>query len=262
MRNLIRTAITAGAVAASAGAALAADYPSYVPPPIIVPPPELIPLEVVSGWYLRGDIGYKIYSTPDASYDNPDIGYDVPGSGQLFGEDLDDTAVVGVGIGYQFNDYLRTDLTLDYEFKAGFHGDLDCLGPCGDGGSSDEYADIDAWTGLVNVYADLGDYYGFKPYVGGGIGASYLTTSDVYSVNPPGGVPEGEIDGDGDSTWNFAWALTAGTAYQISDRMLLDLNYRYVNLGDAQTGDVNGEPIEINNIDAHEVRVGLRYMLY
>jgi opacity protein-like surface antigen len=255
MHKLLLTAVAAGAVIASLGSANAADFPQY--PPQVVAPPPLIPLEVVSGWYLRGDIGYKIYGDPEGEYENAAFGFAVPGNGEFFDESLDDTFAVGVGVGYQFNEFLRSDLTLDYEFNSDFEGGLVCGGPCGGPGFSVEHADISAWTGLVNAYVDLGTYAGLTPYLGAGIGASYLRTSDVYSDQPDGT----RAERDGDSQWNFAWALMAGAGYQFTDSLVLDLNYRYLNLGDAVAGSVGGEPVEINNIDAHEIRVGLRYML-
>lgn len=241
-----------------AGAAAAADLPEY---PVFIDTPEPLPLPSPGGWYLRGDIGYKIYSNPDMSYTNAAAGY--TGASALYNtESLDDTAVVGVGAGYTFNEYFRMDATIDYEFKADGSGRLVCIAACAPVGYSVESYELDAWTGLVNAYVDLGTYGGLTPYVGGGIGASYLTTSNVRFVNGDGST--GSYSGD--SEWNFAWALTAGAAYAISDNLLVDLNYRYVDLGDARTGLVTAggasAPIRIDDITAHEIRVGLRYNLY
>ncbi len=72
---------------------------------------------------------------------------------------------------------------------------------------------------------------------------------------------------DGDGKWNFAWALSAGASYAINPQWSLDVGYRYLNLGDAQSGKIEnaaGETthIDYKDIDAHEVRVGLRYNLF
>lgn len=244
--------VASGSVLALAGLmspALAADMPEYP----IIETPEPLPLPAAGGWYLRGDIGYKAYSDPNADFD--ETGYE-----PFWGESLDDTAVIGAGVGYQFNSYLRMDATLDYEFKSTFEGNLNCRTPCVGGGAgfSQEAADIDAWSGLVNAYVDLGTWYGFTPYVGAGIGASYLTTSNVRTVS----APTAEYDGDG--TWNFAWALMAGTSFRMTENLLLDINYRYMNLGDAKSDTIPTftSPLEYNDIEAHEVRVGLRYNLF
>ena len=246
MRHLLTAAalVLAGTVAfGSASPASAADLPEYVP----IEPPE--PIALPGGnWYLRGDIGYKIYQDPNGFYD-------LAGYGSMFDESLDRTGVIGIGAGYRFNEWFRVDATLDYEFEAGMRGRLNCPAPCG--GPTDESADLDAWTGLINAYADLGTYEGFTPYLGAGIGVSLLRTDNVRSSSP------GQYYGE--DTWNFAWALMAGVGYEVSDQLTLDVNYRYLNLGDARANTDPAAPgpdvIEWNDIAAHELRVGLRYSL-
>lgn len=255
-RILTAAMIAAVPLTAPGNVAFAADVPETY-----IDIPEPAPLPAAGGWYLRGDIGYKIYNNPDMSYSNTAGGYVGPDS-LYFNEDLDETFLVGVGAGYKFNEYFRTDVTLDYEFEAGGSGRLTCIAACAPLGYSTESFDIDAWSSLINAYVDLGTYNGFTPYLGGGIGASYLTTRNVRYVNGDG--TTGNYTGD--SKWNFAWALTAGAAYALSERLLLDVNYRYMHLGDAKTGDVtiSGEsaPIHIEDIAAHEIRVGLRYNFF
>jgi opacity protein-like surface antigen len=237
------------------GMAFAADMPEtpYAPTPT--------PYEFGSGWYLRGDIGYKLYNNPDAHFD-------VAGYGNMIDENLSNTGVAGIGFGYKFNDWFRTDLTVDYEWPGHFHGRLPCPAPCTAAPGpefSDEFASISAWTTLVNAYFDLPLFAegptGLTPYVGAGIGASYLTTSSVRFINPGGATGTWP----GDSRWNLAWSLTAGVSYAITKNMLFDLNYRYVNLGDAVSGATSpifgNKPLHYDNIDANEIRVGIRYLL-
>lgn len=251
-------------LAALSGAVRAADMPVEYPP--IIEAPEPMPLPAVGGWYLRGDIGYKYYRAPKGSASNPNWG-SIGNGGDLANEKMLGAADIGVGAGYKFNDYLRADLTLDYETPAKFKGSLYCdsVGPCGGGAWLDsERVKISAWSALANVYADLGDFHGLKPYIGAGAGASYLKTSSVQSSNKDGYSGKNPA---GDGKWNFAWALMAGVEYPISDRLSLDLGYRYLNLGDARTGYVTENPggattrMDYKDITAHEVRVGLRYYL-
>ena len=65
----------------------------YVPAPV--------PYEFGSGWYLRGDIGYKVYGSPNAHFD-------VAGYGNMIDTNLSDTGVAGVGFGYEWNEWFRT----------------------------------------------------------------------------------------------------------------------------------------------------------
>ncbi len=232
----------AGAAIMVASAATAADMPA----PVIEHIPQ-VPV-ATGGWYLRGDIGYKIYQDPKISY----------GSLDFERESLDDTGVVGVGVGYRFNDHFRTDLTLDYEWPAKIRGYAPCFAPCGFEYST-ETAKIDVWTVLLNGYIDIGTWNGFTPYVGAGIGGSYVNVRDVRFVNPDGS--SGSYPGDG--KWNFSWALMAGASYAFTPNLAIDAGYRYLSIGEGQTKTftTGGQTarIKYEDLAAHEFRVGVRY---
>lgn len=234
------------AVMVSTSVAYAADLPA----PIFVEEPELPQVQIGGGWYLRGDIGYKVYRDPKVSFASVDFK----------NEELDPTGVVGVGIGYRVNDYLRTDLTLDYEWNSDFRGTADCIDvSCTGIAYSNEFATLDVWTVLWNIYADLGYYNGFTPYVGAGVGASYVSVKNVNAIHANGR----RVKYPSGNKWNFSWALMAGAAYEIDENWTVDAGYRYLNIGEVQTksfasnGEVTG--IKYENLAAHEVRVGLRY---
>lgn len=225
----------------------AADIIDYIPEPDPIP---------YGGWYLRGDIGMKVYQAPKASLNYPGV------VGTHINESLDSTFLVGAGVGYRWNGWFRTDATVDYEFKAGFDADAECLTvPCGGGGVySRESADIDAWTVMLNAYFDLGTWHSVTPYVGAGAGAAYVSTSNLVSRNPDGTVSTH----DGDGKWNFAWALMAGAAFDLSPNMTLDAGYQFRSLGSAHSSVLTSvstgtERVKYEDIYAHELRVGLRY---
>jgi opacity protein-like surface antigen len=68
--------------------------------------------------------------------------------------------------------------------------------------------------------------------------------------------------------WNFAWALHAGVAYTVTPTLKVDLAYRYLNLGVAQTGPTrafdnsftNGGAFTFNGLVSHDVMIGARWM--
>ena len=72
---------------------------------------------------------------------------------------------------------------------------------------------------------------------------------------------------DDHSKWSFAWALYAGLAYQVTPTFTVDLSYRYVNLGSAQTGPAHafdGFPIPTNpfvfdTLTSHDLMLGVRW---
>jgi len=242
----------AGAAAVMSTAAIAADLPA----PIIEHVPEIpAPAAVGGGFYLRGDIGYKIYGDPTMEFNDPG------GVGNLRyeRESLDDTWMIGVGVGYKFNKYFRSDITLDYEAAAEAVGYVVCPSPCASGTSRDT-ADIDVWTVMLNGYVDLTTWNNITPYVGAGIGASYVNTSDFYSGHPT--TPQQYYGSNGE--WNFAWALMAGASYAVTNNFAIDAGYRYKDLGTAKTIRLSNvgsgtKKLEYKDLTAHEFRLGARY---
>jgi opacity protein-like surface antigen len=237
-------------------AARGADLAYPLPPP----PPDF------GGWYLRGDIGMSnqrvnhlfnaLYLTPGTSVQNISKGFD---SGWTY----------GIGAGYQFNHWARADITGEYRGKTNFRG-LDTYSPepaSGTGiGVDDYYASKSEWLFLANFYVDLGTWWGLTPFVGAGLGTSRNTIHDFRDVNV---ATNGLAYGTDASKWNFAWAVHAGVGYAITPNVMLELAYRYVNLGDAQSGDlitysgVNNvvNPMEFHSITSHDIRLGVRWML-
>jgi opacity protein-like surface antigen len=155
---LLATAMTTGL----AVAAQAAD--ANVPEPM--PTPEQYQ---EMGFYLRGDIGWSF----------------------LDWGDNDSAFTAGGGVGYQFNDYLRSDVRVDWS------GDYDV----GD--------DASMTTVLGNVYFDWKTDSIFTPYVGAGVGYGW--------VNADHGLSD-----DG-----FTYALMAGASVDLSQSVALDIGYRY-----------------------------------
>ncbi len=245
MRSLKKSALLASATMILSSAVYAADYSE---PPIIEHPPELIPVEVASSWYLRGDIGYAFNREPEARWRNVNF----------FNESVGDTWVAGAGFGYKFNEYFRTDLTIDYHGKYNFRANTNCLPGCG---RTRERTKFDAWTFLLNGYLDMGTWHGFTPYVGAGIGTSYITTDQVIGVNP---VPPNSVFRQG-SKWSVSGALMAGGSYAIDENLLIDAGYRYMWLGDAASGNARtrgfGGKVHFDNLASHQLRVGMRYLI-
>jgi opacity protein-like surface antigen len=242
-----------GAAAFLTTASHAADMPMPYQPP---PPPD------TSGWYLRGDIGISnqrvgslnnvLYNTTTVT--NLDKGFDGGG-------------IFGLGVGYKVNNWLRFDVTGEYRAPTNFRGldrYVDPNLPTGFG-ADDYYGRKTEWVALVNAYVDLGTWWCITPFIGAGIGAANVTIGNFRDVNvPTNGVA---YAGEG-SKWNFAWAAHAGLAYAVTPGFTIELAYRYLSLGNGQTGDLityNGvstinNPMEFHNITSHDVKLGVRWM--
>lgn len=258
----LRTA-AAGAVIAivtTLGAADAADLIPYEPK-MIEPLP---PMELRGGVYIRGYIGMtnqRLRKLDFPDLHDPDFAFIFLDKGGF-----DSGVLFGGGVGYQFNEWLRMDLTGEYRGRTHFTA-LDHATWLGEGDANEWTNEYEAkkseWLVLANAYLDLGSWKGLTPYVGAGIGASRNTISHFRDINMEEG---GVWYAPSASKWNLAWALHAGLGFEVTDQLTLDLAYRYVDLGDARTGtnlhawDSDTRPaVHFKGLTSHDVMLGLRW---
>jgi opacity protein-like surface antigen len=231
-----KSRIAAAAIAAMlmpGSAALAADMPMGLPtPPVIAPDADLF------GWYLRGDLGYRLQSAGS-----------VASAGAVSTNNrIDDAFAVGLGIGYKWWSWFRIDLTADYAFAGDYKGDTLAAAP-------DFTAKVRSTTLLANAYVDLGTWSGFTPYLGAGVGGAYVETTDFGSASLPASTVSS-------SRWNVAWAAMAGFSYAFSQNLLVDIGYRYLNQGQVKTGITGpGDQLTFKDLTAHEIRAGFRWAM-
>lgn len=245
MGSILKTAATIGALTLTLGsAAQAADLPRSTPsmplPPMIQSAPSLVD-EFASGWYLRGDVGYRFNRVDETT----NAAAAVP----VTADDLDKSWMIGAGVGFKWQ-WFRADLTADYGMQADYSGTTSRI-------ANDFTAKIDSFTVLANVYGDLGTWFGLTPYIGAGIGTARLGTSDFSQHFLPtvAGVDE-------TSKWNLAWAVMAGISYKITENFHIDLGYRHLAMGDVSTGrDSYGNQLTFNKVSADEIRLGVRYLI-
>ena len=237
----------AGAVLAFSTAAHAAD--------LLPPAPSLEPLPPAAsgefaGWYLRGDLGITTNAGGIGLINSPDP---LPGAYSTSATEAFSNSSIGaggtfdIGAGYQFNRWLRSDLTLEYRGGSQFQSTYTLNDPVA---PTSQYADfyrgnLSSFIVMANVYADLGTWMGVTPYVGDGLGYAHNTLSGVtdqgfgysnlYAAN--GGGAGGYFD-DG-STNNLAWALMAGLDFNVTRNLKLELGYRYLNYGKISSGGSN-----------------------
>ena len=268
----VKSVVVAGAVAFFSTTAFAADVPimappppppyGYMPPPGYAPPPPPPPVsDEFVGWYLRGDIGLtqqRVSSLFNVLYESPGIGVTTQQAA------FSGASLFGVGVGYQFGNWLRADVTGEYRSKANFHG-LDIVRFNGAVIGTDEYrATKEEFLALINLYADLGTWWCITPFIGVGVGGAKITIANFLDVNTP---TAGVAFAKDESKFNFAYALHAGLGYKVSNSLTMELAYRFVHLGDAVSGDlrtftgVNAvtNPMHFNGITSHDVKLGVRW---
>ncbi|MCW2275595.1 opacity protein-like surface antigen [Rhodoblastus acidophilus] len=278
------------------GAAQAAHAADLLPPP----PPIEVPLrgavEEPSGFYVRvdGGIANTVASNLRSSFSD---GSTLSSLGATQnGVSLTDSWLLGIGLGYQVNSWLRFDGTAEYRSAVAFHSassfkwgqsvdytqanynPTGCAATVLDANSNAVPGTVtcgDDYSGLVktgvflfNTYFDIGTWRGFTPYVGAGVGMAVYQTSNVKDVTsfPNTSYAAWGYAGNHIAA-NLAWAVTAGVSYHITPSLLLDANYRYLNMGDFKTGVIacndgsgcHGE-MQTFSVASNDVRLGLRWL--
>lgn len=220
-----------------------------------------------SGFYVRGDLGYGLWMNGD----NPSLTVTGTSDGASFDDNRFGHPFSGsVGVGYRFNDMVRFDLTGEY-----FSNDLDTSGEAafmcpgeaaGTSCAGDLKADYRALGFMANGYVDIATLAGFTPYVGAGLGVTQLRWSDVsIAANcvagsaACSGAAASTYAFDGDTDWRFTYALMAGVSYDVTDRLKLDVGYRYSKIADGNLFGGNGVRGFDDGLARHEVRAGLRF---
>ncbi|OCW59289.1 outer membrane protein [Hoeflea olei] len=278
----MRIAVTSSILALTGLAApvLAADLDEIILAPEL---PMTQPVEVGSGWYLRGDLGYSVDRSGGAtSYSIFSAGPPASYTATPFTSAMLDGDWSGsLGVGYHFTDYFRGDLTFDYA-KGDFTGTTTSATPCAGGAPGTSCASTDTqgfkqYGLMANAYLDLGTFAGFTPYVGAGAGMTRVNWGPLNSDQRcvPGGGACGAAPADivsaGSESWRFTYALMAGMSYDIAKDWKLDVGYKYskIRKGDqfgfdpaSITAGAQGARAGDNGFENHEIRVGLRYSLW
>jgi opacity protein-like surface antigen len=264
-------------LAHSAHSAQAADMPFFSEPA-----EDEAPVELGTGWYLRGDIAAA--KAPALNIDGARVSPTFPNNWSI-----------GLGGGYKYNNWFRTDVTVDYEQIYSRSGPEYLAMPCQIGAvglpaggpftssvpvysSCSPFSESRATTMaiLANAYLDLGNWAGFTPYIGAGVGIDVLfQKSQVrwYQGNlaPYAGVTwtDPYTLGTYMANWDrylsrtyarFAYAFMGGFSYDLTDHWKADVGYRWLNLGTIEGADLFGNQIK-RRLEIQQLRVGFRYMI-
>lgn len=257
---MTKSILAAAAVALLASsAAYAADVYQAEPQPAYVDAPEVAVAEA-SGWYLRGDLGYSFNKLRGARYFQGSNDNEV----DFTTASIKDSFWVGGGVGYQVNSYLRTDLTFDYMLKSDFDGST--TGSCGVSVActSSDLSAMRAYTLMANAYVDLGTYAYFTPYIGGGIGGSYVKWDNLRNTScaDDGSGCDDTVEHGGRGSWRFAYQLMAGASIDVTCNVKADVGYRFRHTagGDMFGYNLGGGPGSDKGFYSHSVHAGARYL--
>ncbi len=183
-------------------------------------------------------------------------------SGVLGGDDEDSNFGFGLAFGNDFSFSTSYPVRLEAEYI--YHGDNSfSKGPSLIDGTrvAKQSYNVKAHTLMVNAFYDINLDTFLTPYIGGGLGASYLKSS--YKAHSQVGANPSMGASASGNTWNFAWNIGGGVSYAFDNTMALDVGYRYFDLGTAEPGSISnsggfrgGDGVDVT---AHELSVGLRF---
>lgn len=230
MRHLVNAGIVAAAISLVIPTA-----PSHAADLMELPPEPVV--EAPGHCYFRFDAGYSFNDAPDGNFNGPTTR-----------ETIDDSYLLETGVGCGTNGF-RGELLLSYREER----DITVIPPI-----DDTFTDVHTYSFMANFFYDFANYSGFVPYVGAGIGFAYHVMSDVYDdINP-------QVALAGDEDLVFTWALMAGVGYNVSENVVIDVGYRYIDLGGvsserADTAFFVNPFLNLDDLTAHEIKAGIRY---
>jgi opacity protein-like surface antigen len=178
---------------------------------------------LLSPLYIAGKIGVSAMSASDIANTSGN------GTGpSLTKTDSHDTVVpVGVAIGYNWRKH-GVSLRAEFEYlNRGNFGYTSTPLFTSPGNQIGLTSKIGSQTLFANVFYDFHNTTRFTPFVGGGIGAAINKSTMTLSAI---GLPVSTFE---TTDTKFAWNIGAGVAVPITEILLLELSYRYTDLGGA-----------------------------
>lgn len=215
-----------------------------------------------TGIYIRGDVGAALGAPSTETDTNPgasnaslgnDLIWGTPGASVIF----------DFGVGYRFAPFLRFEGTIGYIPSMAFNGTFDSA-PTVTARST-----LSALVGMASGYLDFAGLLGtlpgnVQPFIVGGVGfANIYNGPEDDFVN---GVYANTFSGN--TMTNLAWSAGAGIGIPLSPRLMLDVTYRFIDLGERRVGpalSVAGTTVFLSqdraDLQVHTVMIGLRFAL-
>lgn len=139
--------------------------------------------------------------------------------------------VLDAGLGYRLNSWLRAEALFNYRPAYEYSAQANFIQSAP---PQPVTANLSSVAGFGVGYIDLPRLRRVQPYIGAGVGVARNRISAV-SYGFPAIAPDASTTIAGGTTTGLAWLLTAGVAIPLSERLSLDLAYRYTDLGNVQT---------------------------
>ena len=233
------------------------------------------------GCYLRAGLGFDMPTETEFRDRNCEgtepaalygCGLGVDGAPLRSVGDFGTSTALEVGIGGTVAPALRMEAFVEFRPSLAFSGRANFVQTTEQQSVS---ADLSALSGMVAAYVDLPELGlpklgPFDPFLGAGIGVARISTGETQMMFPATTthVPGGHRTG-------LAWMVTAGLTTALGENTMLDVAWRYSDLGTAETGTGDGRivwhdgsrepfPLQLAATEArlrsHGLRLSLRHI--
>ncbi|MEQ8603877.1 MAG: outer membrane beta-barrel protein [Marivibrio sp.] len=194
-----------------------------------------------------GYVGLRLIGGMSEAQDLSQTGF----TGSLVENNVEDpTAAAGFLAGYRFDELpLRVEGELHHRFRM----DLDVRDNAAPGFGYEN--NLSSTVALVSAAWELRLDGPFTPFLGAGVGWA-RNASDVERTN----ISTGAKTSTSESVDNLALGVQAGSSYEISRHWGLELAYRYLNMGEVDTGaTAGGESVSADSYVTHDLNLSLLY---
>jgi opacity protein-like surface antigen len=170
------------------------------------------------GFYVSGNLGFAMASDSDLTDST------VPGI--TVNTEFDTELALGAALGYDFSKF-RVEGELSYQ-----KNDVDKIGE--QGVYFDATGDASALSFLINGYYDLVNLSGFTPFISAGLGFAQVefNSLDISGVG---------FAGSNDEDTVFAYQLGIGIGYAVTEKVTIDVKYRYFGTEDSKYDTTEAE---------------------
>ena len=182
------------------------------------------------GLYVSGNVGFAMLSDSDLT--------DSTVPGLTITTEYDPGFALGGALGYDFNRF-RVEGEISYQ-----KNDVDKFSLMGV--SLDASGDVSAIAFLINGYFDFVNDSAFTPYISAGLGYAKVEFNDLNIVGS--GLPS---ISDDDAV--FAYQVGLGVGYAVTEKVTIDVKYRYFATDDPEFDTTQAE------IASHNFLLGVRF---
>jgi opacity protein-like surface antigen len=216
------------------------------------------PARSESGAYVRLGVGVDWpeatgFRDNDCSSPKALFGCRTGNNGQPIGAtgNFDPAVVMDGALGYRFNRWIRAEALLSWRPDLDFSGQSNFLGAAGR--NQPVSGAVSSVAGFGVAYVDLPKVGKLRPFLGAGLGVA-RNRIDSLHFQFPGLSATAITNVPGGSSIDMAYLLTAGISVPVSNRLDLDLAYRFTDLGRVTTG--SGQALLVRPAGTSNIPIG------